>query len=1001
MVSFNLRAEVVEIGSAAEFAEKIAANPSGEFKLTVDIDMSGVTYECPACFSGSLDGQGHAVSGLATQFCLTNAGTLASVTFDGTTDGANRALSGTDVGVISCFAKDASYTDVIVKGYSLSTGRGRAGFFAASAEGAMRFTRCATDASCIMQKGSNNNNNNGGFIGQLTGLTTVDAVFESCTNNAVMYKIGDANDGQCTAGFVGLVKGGNVTAAGYPALRLTKCVNRGSIIANGDKGNMSGFVGITALTTAGYSTGTLRIVLTDCVNEGNLDTGVYGDTLLASGFIAQLGSGVTFALTNCVNRGAIGGLAAKKSAGFVGEMKQHICTLASVKSAFVNCANYGDVSGVATGGFFVEGGTGSGAQNANVPGFYNCANYGTITGSTVSGEFSAKKPTYFSLALDNCYSETDGYVGDSGDGTYTAKAMHGPYEADYDAAAACEALSARAELKGWDKWWKVGKVSGKPELLQWSGDIIVICKVRYFDWDGTLLKERDVEKGEADLPPGTPSRSGYVFTGWDKSTECVLEDMDVTAQYRERVAGEIGCPEDFIADLTADPSGAYFLANDIDLAGSGYTSIAAFLGSLDGAGHVLSGVGAQPLFTLLSGTIKNVRLDGGEAELLATKMGLFCVEARGARFEDVVVGNATIKVNATNKGEGIGLFAGFAYDGTTFVRCSTLSDATVTGNGQPNDNVGGFVGKVMNDTLLVGVVASFTDCTNAAVTVAHSADNSGGQGHGGFVGKCQLKASAVTDCPNVIFDRCANISDIEVKVGNLPTGGFVGRYEPSGKGDFLVFTNCLNSGSISLTAASGTSHGGGFVGLANSDAIVYLTGCVNRGAIDMGDGNAGGLVGYTKGYSGNYTSAFVQDCANYGAITGAGSGGLFGTVLGNSWKSCGVVIKNCANYGTASGEMMGVCKDIRNKTAIDNVFGLTANIWQSLNESCTTPSVLHAISAADDGYEPTPAKKALNAVAKEKGYETWVLCKNGDKVYPELGIFCEKPYTIGFMLLVR
>lgn len=1001
LVSFDLRAEVVEIATPEDFVTQITANPAGDFKLTANIDLTGVAYERPACFSGSLDGQGHTISGLATQFCLTNAGTLAAVTFDGTTDGTNRKFSGADVGAISCFAKDASYTDVIVKGYTLSTGASRSGFFSANAVGAMRFTRCATDESCITVEGSGNNCNSAGFIGALTGVTTDDAIFTCCTNNATMHKKGDYNSSQCTAGFVASVSGGNLKAAGYPALRLIKCVNRGQIIAKGANGNLSGFVGMTAAAAGvGFNTGTLRIVFADCVNEGDVSSGDYGVSTSA-GFIVQLGHGISFAITNCINRGAIGGSSVGKSSGFVGSMG-YICSLADVKSVFVNSANYGAVFGKVAAGLFAEGGTASGARNPEVPGFYNCANYGMITGSTAFGEFSAKKPAYYALALDNCYSETDRYVGDEGTGTFTATAMHGPYEADYDAAAACEALSARAELKGWDKWWKVGKVSGKPELLQWSGDVIAICKVRYFDWDGTLLKERDVEKGASDFPPGTPARSGHVFTGWDKSTECVMEDMDVTAQYRERVTGEIGCPADFISDLTTNPAGEYFLANDIDFAESGYASIAAFAGSLDGAGHVISGVGTQPLFTSLSGTIRNVRLDGGEAELLATKMGLFCVEARGARFEDVVVGNATIKVNASNKSEGIGLFAGFAYDGTTFLRCSTLSDAMVSGNDMANANVGGFVGVVMNDALLAGVVASFTDCTNNAVTVANSANNNGQQGHGGFVGKCYLKSSAETDRPTVFFDRCANLSDIEVKVNNLPVGGLVGRYVTADmKGETLAFTNCLNAGSVCSTVTGASLNGGGLVGIVKDDSVIYMTGCVNRGKINMDGGNAGGLVGNITGFTGDYTSAFVLDCANYGTITGGGSGGLFGTVLGNSWRNCGVVIKNCANYGSADSEMLGACVGIKNKTSIDNVFGLTANIWQSLSDSCTTPIVQNAVSAADEGYTPSAAKRALNAVADESGYGEWIVGKVGGKKYPELAAFCKDPASSGLILLFR
>ena len=52
-------------------------------------------------------------------------------------------------------------------------------------------------------------------------------------------------------------------------------------------------------------------------------------------------------------------------------------------------------------------------------------------------------------------------------------------------------------------------------------------------------------------------------------------------------------------------------------------------------------------------------------------------------------------------------------------------------------------------------------------------------------------------------------------------------------------------------------------------------------------------------------------------------------------------------------------------------------------------------------YVPNQAAKALNAWAEENGYEPWIQGKVGGKVYPELGIFCEKPYVDGFMLYVR
>lgn len=55
--------------------------------------------------------------------------------------------------------------------------------------------------------------------------------------------------------------------------------------------------------------------------------------------------------------------------------------------------------------------------------------------------------------------------------------------------------------------------------------------VQYFDWDGTLLKAETVDFGGSVAPPPDPVREGYTFTGWSASTEHVVSDMTVVAQY--------------------------------------------------------------------------------------------------------------------------------------------------------------------------------------------------------------------------------------------------------------------------------------------------------------------------------------------------------------------------------------------------------------------------------------------------------------------------------------
>lgn len=83
----------VKISTGQELVDKIKANPSGEFTLENDIDMSGVdlTDFCSNdAFSGTLDGNGHVVRNASVRytdgqdkgiFCTTNGATIKNIAF--------------------------------------------------------------------------------------------------------------------------------------------------------------------------------------------------------------------------------------------------------------------------------------------------------------------------------------------------------------------------------------------------------------------------------------------------------------------------------------------------------------------------------------------------------------------------------------------------------------------------------------------------------------------------------------------------------------------------------------------------------------------------------------------------------------------------------------------------------------------------------------------------------------------------------------------------------
>lgn len=69
-------------------------------------------------------------------------------------------------------------------------------------------------------------------------------------------------------------------------------------------------------------------------------------------------------------------------------------------------------------------------------------------------------------------------------------------------------------------------------------------EVRFVDWDGTLIKSENVESGKAATAPEAPVRAdsngiGYVFTGWDKDFDNITSAIEVKAQYRAFVYGDV------------------------------------------------------------------------------------------------------------------------------------------------------------------------------------------------------------------------------------------------------------------------------------------------------------------------------------------------------------------------------------------------------------------------------------------------------------------------------
>lgn len=456
-------------------------------------------------------------------------------------------------------------------------------------------------------------------------------------------------------------------------------------------------------------------------------------------------------------------------------------------------------------------------------------------------------------------------------------------------------------------------------------------------------------------------------------------------------ATEISTAEEFVTALAADPAGSYTLTQNIDLTGSGFTTLASFTGTLDGGGHILSGMGAQAFCTAFSGEISALTLDGtvDNANTVYTKSakGVFCVDSKGGKFTDIVIKGYTIRhSDGTGGGTPIGLFAAYAYDGTQFVRCSTDASCVSTNNGKPHVSVGGFVGQIKIDNPQ-GVIVLFTDCINNAQVTGGGA-YSATMGAGGFVGMTAQNGGE--EIPTVQFIRCTNNGNLSGE-NQMNVGGFIGFLQGKSRVNPLrgTFSHCINTGSISASGTSG--YPGGFVGQSNNGACMVFNGCVNRGdVIAEGRAYSGGFLGGATADAAvcNLAPDDFVNCANYGSVSGVTAAGIVGGFKAPGWNGTSTyVFKNVANYGAISGTTVAGIVGVQSggvataTITFDNCWALSSPIRGACDKLAGETNMQ---SADEPGYDDATSCAALNEVVDATaGYMPWVIGPTG---HPELAI---------------
>ena len=305
--------------------------------------------------------------------------------------------------------------------------------------------------------------------------------------------------------------------------------------------------------------------------------------------------------------------------------------------------------------------------------------------------------------------------------------------------------------------------------------------------------------------------------------------------------------------LAMDPSGTYYLANDITI-NTPYAS--AFTGTFDGNGKTVTI--SQPMFVNFGGTIKNLVIEGSVTSL-AADAEIAALADNGAR------GAVASRVNS----------------GTEVVFENIVNNAAISATGSLSDDdcAGGIVGKVENAEATV----TFTNCVNnGTITGLNQV--------GGLAGYIKAAASA-------LFEKCVNNGEIKETKSGAYSGGIICRSDCNTK-----YIDCVNNGKIS----SGKDQAGGILAYAGKASHEFFN-CANYGEIAPTVGKAGGIVGSINsndadGKNGEYIK--IENCVNYGKITSVsieGTDAYAGGIIAQAQKNLNTVITNCANYGEIAG----------------------------------------------------------------------------------------------------
>ncbi|MDR1809371.1 MAG: hypothetical protein LBR34_03065 [Prevotella sp.] len=655
--------------------EAISNNLAGSYILTDDIDLSGANWTPLGTFTGTLDGDGHIISGLTigssnpTAFFHTiDGGTVKNLGFENATiTDATQARTA----VLAGFAKGNALIENCYVANSTIGGRWCVGSFVGRADGAATIRNCYSSAYLYCHDFSGTAGHVGGIIGNIfvDGVTVENCYF----SGIIERKLGNDAEGQ-VAGIVGWNgKGGpnqsNVTGTIQnnvnlaPYLLSNYATNRIASSAQGQAGGEPTPGPNYSLSTTVVSTyndwgNTAAIIPTNGANYGAAKKdgeNITGGDAAAKTEAFYTGLGWDFTSTNGVNGASIWTIAEGASYPCFSWTKDvPSFVVVPVASIALSEDNPVDLSK------YIFSGRGR-ALTFSV----------SDPRVSLAGSIISLVPP---VLVDDVISVTvqDGALAQT---TTLQVALE-------------STKSKNANLSGIALSAGTLKPSFDPAVTSYK----VLIPSGVSSITSTAAVEDVLSNASGDGAVAVPATQTIVVTAEYGNTKTYTINYVTPTYISDRTGLEA---------ISSNLSGNYLVTADIDLSGANWTPLGTFTGILDGAGHVISGL-----------TINN--LDA--AALFGTISGNAHISNLG--FEGASIYDATHSRTA--------VLAAFL-EGNAIIENCYIANTTITGRWC----VGSFVGRARN--LTDNGIAAIRNCySSASIFVPANNDNAGMAG--GIIG---------------------------------------------------------------------------------------------------------------------------------------------------------------------------------------------------------------------------------------------------------------------------